>query len=149
MPLPETLDASKDPCALSERWVISPGIGEGLILLGEAFKFDPRLRTILRVSGTTLKIISGFRTIQEQLRLAQEGRPAAPPSLSTHTSCPATGVDLRIEGHMNPFGNAQDLEIWSIVGRMAEQFGMRWGGGSPIRSGIPSDFNHFDLGPRR
>lgn len=115
------------------------------------WKLDPRLaaaiaRVIFRGStaiGRTIRIISGFRSIQEQLELKRQGRPAADPNVSTHTMCPATGVDLSI-------GFAPTTTQKAILGRIAVEEGLRWGGGSAVdpETGIPSDWNHFDLGPR-
>lgn len=90
-----------------------------------------------------IQIISGFRTVAEQIELGRQGRPAADPSRSTHTTCPATGIDFRINGFVTTLMKAR-------FGTIAVMNGLRWGGGSPVdpSTGIPSDWNHVDLGPR-
>lgn len=104
-------------------------------------------RTIIEFdeeTRTPISIISGHRTDAEQNQLIKQGRPAAPVGASNHTSCPATAVDLRISGI--PV-NVQK----AILGRIAVFNGLRWGGGSPVdpETGIPSDWNHLDMGPRQ
>jgi len=87
-------------------------------------------------------VLSGFRTVKEQNELIRRGRPAANPLVSTHTTCPATGVDFRINGFVTRLMKAR-------FGRIVVLNGLRWGGGSPNDDvGIPSDWNHADLGPR-
>lgn len=119
------------PCQLADRWKIAVPLAARLVTLAGRIPF--------RIS-----IISGFRTVERQVELAEEGRPAADPDRSTHTSCPATGVDVW-----------PDVEPTDVVkarlGAEATVVGLRWGGGSPVdpETGIPSDWNHFDLGPRR
>ncbi len=89
-----------------------------------------------------VQIISGYRTAAEQHRLARKGRPAAPDSLSTHRSCPATGVDVSLG-----FGATRSMK--AIWGRIATLNGLRWGGGGEVDDGgIPLDFGHVDRGPR-
>lgn len=115
-------------------WRISPELALRLYLLDSAFR---------QSTGRELTIISGYRTCEEQMELAAAGRPAASCQRSTHVSCPATGADLRMDGLP-----AASLKL--ELGRLARLFGLRWGGGSPSdSSGIPSDWNHFDLGPRQ
>ncbi len=89
-----------------------------------------------------ISIISGYRTPETQEALRRAGRPTAHPDLSTHLSCPATGVDLW------PDVAVTDV-VKATLGATAVQIGFRWGGGSQVdENGIPSDWNHFDLGPR-
>ena len=162
MPLPRAVTADSDPCALSSEWKVDQRVTVLLVLLIRLMARDPRLIGIV----TGLRIISGFRTIAEQIELAQQGRPAADPQLSTHTTCPATGVDLRLNDHMDPENDIGDRGLWLAVGEIAESIGLRWGGGSAnatwwrpqdapriagtrVRDYYPSDFNHFDLGPRK
>lgn len=116
--------------ALAEQWRISCELAVRLHLLARALPFD-------------ISIISGYRTAEEQLELEAAGRPTAPDELSTHRSCPATGADLRV-------GVAVTDAVKATLGREAITVGLRWGGGSPIdpRTGIPSDWNHVDLGRR-
>lgn len=95
-------------------------------------------------TGHDLEVISGYRTPEAQKALAKRGRPAAPVPLSNHTICPARGADLRIVGAI------PSQEMKKEFGRAAEDAGLRWGGGSARDAdGIPSDWNHVDLGPRR
>ncbi len=89
-----------------------------------------------------VEIISGSRTRAEQTALGQRGRPATRDDLSTHRSCPATGVDVSL----GPFATRVQKAIW---GRIAVLNGLRWGGGGPVDSGgIPEDFGHVDRGRR-
>lgn len=128
MPLPEIVTGA-DPCRLASRWTISEPLARKLVLLADRLPFPVR-------------IISGHRSVELQRDLARQGRPAADPDRSTHTSCPATGADLWPSIAVTP-------AIKARVGREAVEVGLRWGGGSPVDSGgIPSDWNHFDLGPR-
>ena len=87
-------------------------------------------------------IISGYRTAAEQRDLERRGRPTAPDVVSTHRSCPATGVDISLG-----FGPTRvQKAIW---GRIVTLNGLRWGGGSLVDDGgIPLDWAHVDLGPR-
>ena len=88
------------------------------------------------------KIISGFRTEAEQAALGRAGRPTAPDALSTHRSCPATGVDVSL----GAFPTRVQKAIW---GRLAVMAGLRWGGGGRVDpGGIPVDWAHVDRGPR-
>lgn len=63
--------------------------------------------------------------------------------MSNHTSCPATAIDVSI-------GFAPTNVLKATLGRVGILAGLRWGGGSPVdrQTGIPSDWNHFDIGPR-
>jgi uncharacterized protein YcbK (DUF882 family) len=98
---------------------------------------------IERETGRQVRIISGYRTVAEQRGLERQGRPTADPGVSTHTSCPATGVDLSLG-----FGVTRAEK--ATFGRIVVMHGLRWGGGSPVDDvGIPSDWNHVDVGPRR
>lgn len=116
-------------CKLATDWLVRPDVMEKVAAMAQLLPFE-------------LAIISGFRTRARQLELIQEGRPAAHPDVSTHCSCPATGVDLRIIG-IQP-GNYEK----SLFGEAAVRAGLRWGGGSPAPDGIPTDWNHVDVGPR-
>lgn len=90
-----------------------------------------------------ISIISGFRSEAEQDALREAGRPTAPNDLSTHLSCPATGVDLRPQIAVTTLVKAR-------LGTEGVFSSLRWGGGSSVdaETGIPSDWQHFDLGPR-
>ena len=93
--------------------------------------------------GKAVWIVSGWRSAAEQARLSRQGRPTAADELSTHRSCPATGVDISLGFMPTNFMKA----IW---GRLTLVQGLRWGGGGPVHeSGIPVDWQHVDVGPRR
>jgi len=103
-----------------------------------------RLRRMQEGFPVTLKIISGQRTPEQQDALRDAGRPTAPNHLSTHLSCPlSTGADLTPSTGID---NGVILQF----GQAATSAGLRWGGGSPVDpdTGIPSDWNHVDTGPR-
>ncbi len=94
-------------------------------------------------TGRSVRIISGYRSAKEQEDLRRAGRPTALDQLSTHRSCPATGIDVTLGSLPTPVLKA----TW---GRNVVEVGLRWGGGSPVNStGIPSDWQHVDLGPRQ
>jgi len=93
---------------------------------------------------TPVWIISGWRTRAEQRALGRSGRPTAPDEVSTHRSCPATGVDVSLGGI--GFAPGVHKVIW---GRIVLMNGLRWGGGGPVdEKGLPLDYGHVDLGPR-
>ena len=93
-------------------------------------------------TSSDVTITSGFRTRAEQDALGRSGRPTAPDSLSTHRSCPATGVDISL-------GFAPTRTKKAIWGRIVVFNGLRWGGGGPVdEGGIPFDWQHIDRGPR-
>lgn len=106
-----------------------------------AFKIAALQIVFVWYEGILPEVISGYRTATAQAGLERAGRPAARDDLSTHRSDPATGVDLSL----GPFPTQQQK---ITLGRIAEAIGLRWGGGSPIVNGIPTDWNHFDVGPR-
>jgi len=119
-----------DPCVFASRWGISVGLAERLVNLSGRVEFPILMK-------------SGLRTEVEQDNLRRQGRPTADNDRSTHLSCPATGADLRV-------GIAVTNVVKARLGAEATRLGLRWGGGSPPDpdTGIPSDWNHFDLGPR-
>lgn len=131
-------DATHDAiCATSARWGIRPELVQLLVRMAGALEFG-------------VSITSGARTRAEQVALEEAGRPAAPFALSTHANededgCGrlATGVDLSTLVAPVPAVQAR-------LGAEATLVGLRWGGGSPVdpSTGIPSDWNHLDLGPR-
>jgi uncharacterized protein YcbK (DUF882 family) len=131
IPSPIPVPASHDQvCKLADKWLICPTLASRLCALAQVVHFR-------------LSIISGYRTREHQIRLREEGKPAAHPDLSTHCSCPATGADLRLDGiEPGPYEKA-------LLGEGCLKVGLRWGGGSPAPDGIPVDWNHVDLGPRR
>lgn len=132
MPEREPL-AGADPCELAARWRVDQDTLSRVVLSAGQF---------LQETGREIQIISGYRTTREQGRLARTGRPAAPDSLSTHRSCPATGVDISM-------GLGATRPMKATWGRIAVMNGLRWGGGGPVdEGGIPLDWGHVDRGPR-
>lgn len=114
---------------LADRWTISCDLAARLHLVAQLLPFG-------------ITIISGHRTPREQAELERQGRPTAPAQLSTHLSCPATGADIRFQVEAT-------IQRKRQFGAAAHAAGLRWGGGSAIGAdGIPSDWNHVDLGPR-
>jgi len=129
--IPQVVSPAMDPCVLVSRWGIAQELAQRLVTMAGVLEFP-------------ISIISGLRTPAQQIALGQSGRPAADLDKSTHLSCPATGVDLR------PAIAVTDV-VKARLGAEGTFAGLRWGGGSSPdpRTGIPSDWNHFDLGPRR
>ena len=125
-----------DFCDLAERWTVATDT------MGRVWQSarDYEVET----GGRRVYIISGFRSAEEQRRLSRQGRPTAPDALSTHRSCPATGVDISLGFLASEFMKA----TW---GRLAFINGLRWGGGGPVdpENLIPLDWRHVDRGPRR
>lgn len=134
MPLDREPLSGADPCELAERWRVRLDIMALAVTVADQFQ---------RETGLPLWIISGYRTHEEQDMLRLRGRPAAPEELSNHRACPALAVDVSINTLVTP-------AIKATLGRIATMNGMRWGGGSPVdpETGIPSDWNHLDIGPR-
>ena len=128
--LPEKIDPLVDPCWLVDRWLISWELANRLTRAASYLPFP-------------ISIISGYRSPQKQEALRREGRPTADVDRSTHTSCPATGADVWPS-------IAKTRVVQATLGEALVRAGLRWGGGSPVdpRTGIPSDWNHADLGPR-
>lgn len=132
--LREEVVTDSDFCELANRWRVRPDVMELVWKSAEQLEFE---------TGRTVWIISGFRTAAEQRALEKAGRPAAPDQISTHRSCPATGVDV----WLGPLPSNLLKVTW---GRITTFNGLRWGGGSPIdpETGIPEDWNHVDRGQR-
>jgi hypothetical protein len=138
MALPQLIEPQTDVCVLADRWKISIQLAVRLILLRSLAGRNPGFR------GTAgevprLFIISGYRDPERQAQICREappGRPCAHPDRSTHTSCPATGADLRIE--------SGPPDAWALLGTIwTRELGGRWGGEFET-----PDPNHFDLGAR-
>lgn len=132
MSLPQVIQShwgSKEECAMAARWLITRTLAHRLISMAGELPFD-------------IRIISGHRTEEEQNRLREAGRPTAPNDRSTHVRCPASGADI------TPLIASSD-RVKLEMGRAAVVSGLQWGGRSPIdnRTGIPSDWQHVDLGP--
>lgn len=123
-----------DFCDLANRWGVQAEVMRRLSIAAEEMYFETK---------RLVWIISGFRSAEEQMALRRSGRPASTDALSTHRSCPATGVDI----WLGPLPSRVLKVVW---GRIVVFNGLRWGGGSPIdpKTGIPKDWNHVDLGPR-
>lgn len=125
--------SGKDPCELAERWGVDPDVMTRLVISAEQFEAE---------TAQAVQIISGYRTAAEQKALGRSGRPTAPDELSTHRSCPATGVDVNL-------GTLPIVVQKHIWGRILMLNGLRWGGGSDLDDDlIPSDWQHLDRGPR-
>lgn len=123
-----------DPCALAQKWKVTLDTMERVALAAQDFAIE--------TGGKKVWIVSGWRSAAEQRRLSRQGRPTAPDALSTHRTCPATGVDISLGFMPTNFMKA----IW---GRITLVHGLRWGGGGPVlESGIPVDWPHVDRGPR-
>jgi len=121
-------------CALSEEWGVDPETMR--LVVKSAAEFEEETRR-------SVGIISGYRTASRQAHLGKQGRPTAPDRLSTHRSCPATGVDVTL-------GFLPTRVLKARWGSIVVFNGLRWGGGGPVDDGgIPIDWAHVDLGPRR
>lgn len=122
-------------CALAKRWGVAVDTMWRVFLSAEDFE--------LETGGRRVSIISGWRSRNEQRQLGRQGRPTAPDELSTHRSCPATGVDISLGVLPSNFMKA----TW---GRITLINGLRWGGGGAVDpdSLIPLDWPHVDRGPR-
>jgi len=129
--MPQVLDPCGNHCTLAARWGIDPSLALKLLAAASRLEFP-------------LYIISGSRSRSEQDALRASGRGAASEALSTHRTTPATGADLRV-------GTAATNFVKVRVGAEATIVGLRWGGGSAPdpETGIPTDWNHVDLGARR
>jgi len=134
MPEREILTNRSD-CEIARRWLVSLDTIKRARLAAQDFHTE---------TGRQVWIVSGFRTRTEQQRLSRQGRPTAPDDLSTHRSCPATGVDISLGVRPSNFLKA----TW---GRLTLVHGLRWGGGGAVDpdSFIPLDWQHVDVGPRR
>jgi len=121
-------------CDLAARW----GVDHQLIQRVQEAAVQFAAET-----GRDVWIISGHRTRGEQLQLQREGRPTAPDQLSTHRACPSQGIDISL----GPLPVRAMKWTW---GRIAILHGLRWGGGSRLdENGLPTDWQHVDMGPRQ
>lgn len=127
-------DEKATPDRLQLEWGIAAELACRLIRMAHVFQ-ERTTRELI--------IISGYRSCERQQELAAQGRPAAPCNVSNHTVCPARAVDLYIQG-----ASMAPRQLKLDFGDAALIAGLRWGGGSPLEDGIPSDWNHVDLGPR-
>lgn len=127
------LTPTSDPCILARRWKVSEDTMRRVVLSAQQYTAETAL---------PVDIISGFRTQAEQTALGRAGRPTARDDLSTHRSCPATGVDVSL----GLFPVVTQKWIW---GRIVRFNGLRWGGGGPVDdNAMPVDWQHVDVGPR-
>lgn len=131
MPEREVIGLS-DPCVLSNTWGVDADVMARVFRAAELYTNFTR---------SPVWIISGSRTRWEQMQLGRQGRPTAPDAVSTHRSCPATGVDVSL-------GTLPSREKKLFWGQMVESNGLRWGGGSAVVDGIPADWQHVDRGRR-
>lgn len=123
----------RDHCVLAQEWQVVPSVMRRVQLSAADFEQE---------TGREVRILSGYRTQHEQEELAREGRPTAPDNLSTHRTCPATGVDVSL-------GFLPTRVLKATWGRIAVMNGLRWGGGGNVDDGgIPIDWGHVDAGPR-
>lgn len=122
-----------DACTLrAEPWSLHPELAERLAGTLDQAETE---------TGISWRIISGYRSEQKQEELRRQGKPTAPPGCSTHTRCPSEGADVWP-------ATLPTRALKATFGRIAVEHGLRWGGGSPVDdAGIPSDWNHVDLGP--
>ena len=131
MPIAKLLTGNTDQaCELVMYWGITTELAHRLERLAMRLEFP-------------LSVISGYRSPAQQDDLRRQGRPTADNDKSTHLGCPATGVDVWP-------GVAVTRYVKARLGAEAGFSGLRWGGDSPVdpETGIPSDWNHLDLGPR-
>lgn len=134
MPEREFITDATD-CELAERWSVSLDTMRRVWMAARDYETE--------TGGRRVYIISGWRSRDEQRHLSRRGRPTAPDDVSTHRSCPSTGVDISLG--LLPSGFMKVL--W---GRITLAHGLRWGGGGPVdpESFIPVDWRHVDVGPR-
>lgn len=130
--MPDREPLEGDLCALAERWRVDFRVLAKVMVA--AAQFHQR-------TGRQVWIISGYRMAKEQSDLERAGRPTAPDALSTHRSCPATGIDVSL-------GAVPSRVMIAQWGELVILSGLRWGGGSEVKDGIPSDWGHVDGGPR-
>lgn len=135
MPIPQRIDPEAPGtavCDMADRWQIHYQLAWGLFSMSRMLPFG-------------ISIISGYRTPERQRELLNDpDATAAPVDRSTHTSCPATGADLR------PHVDVIDDQVKRAIGSAAQMVGLRWGGGARRVNGIPvgNEWRHVDLGPR-
>jgi len=127
--LPQRI-TEQNACDIATRWQLTVRVAEKLSCMAGRVPYG-------------LSIISGHRSNEKQDALRAEGRPAARNDRSNHTRCPATAADVWPSV-------AKTLQVQAALGEAAVVCGLRWGGGSPTdpQTGIPSDWNHVDEGPR-
>jgi len=131
--LGEGIVTEQELCTLAARWMVALDTIRRVWFAAQDFTAE---------TGTPVFLISGWRSRAQQRRLSRAGRPTAPDSLSTHRSCPATGVDVSLGVLPSNFQKAR----W---GHFTLVHGLRWGGGGEVfESGIPKDWGHVDTGPR-
>jgi len=145
--IPTQLLDTEAICAFAADWAIHEAL---------AFRLSAGAEFLSR-SGLYLNMQSGYRspTRQEELgRDAGPGDTVAPVDLSTHTTCPAVGADIGVDGFTKR--TAPKVIRWQVGSALRLQ-GLRWGGGGPEEDWeipemgtvrIPVDWNHFDLGSR-
>lgn len=127
-------DVTEKLCSFAAKWRISSDLARKLLELQAAI-------------APQLQIVSGYRTPSEQQALIDSGEQAAAVNVSTHCSCPATGADVQVIGWTK---RTAPLEVRRVFVGAARLVGLRVGGGSKAdpKTGLPTDWNHVDLGPR-
>lgn len=87
---------------------------------------------ILKLNGIQIEVVQGLRTFKEQETLYAQGRTKpgqivtqAKGGQSNHNYGLAVDVCPFIEG--KPQWNSP-IEIWATIGRLAESYGLEWGG---------------------
>ncbi len=125
-----------DPCVIARHWGVSLEVATRAVAAADLTA--PAI-------GRDVFIISGGRTEAQQDELRRRGRPTAPNDLSTHLSCPATGIDVSLG--RGSFGVVRLMKVrWGVNAFFS---GLRWGGGGAVDdAGVPIDWPHVDLGPR-
>lgn len=128
------IDVDELACSLGQDWGLSRELSFKLAAVMERWEEETRMG---------IHVLSGMRTRAEQEALIRAGAPAAPVELSTHTTCPSQGADLGFAAFVT-------TTMKGRFGLIVTENGLRWGGGSPVdpSTGIPSDWNHVDTGPR-
>ena len=145
--IPQAIFPDTDPCNLVERWGIAHELADRIVSMSRVWTNRFGLGSLL--------IISGARSQETQAALERAGRPTAPFSRSTHADhnnagCPraATGADLWPANYAALPPTVQNT-VRGLFVTLAEASGLRVGGGSgPDAIGLPTDWNHVDLGPR-
>lgn len=125
--LPEAIHG--DACSLAGRWILSPILAGGLVLLERRAQERFASRSL---SWPGLWIISGQRSLADQARL----NPNVKDSL--HVRCPALAADLRV-GSLAGFPRDALLDF---AGGLWMAMGFRWGG---LFRDFPNRA-HFDIG---
>ena len=140
MPIPQTIPpnpTTEHLCSIAQRWGITYSLAVSLATMAGQLPFG-------------IQIISGSRTKASQDELTRQGRPTAAWDRTTHADAEPDGcLRLATGADLMPLVAAVPM-VKAHLGTAAVFSGLRWGGGSSIdpETGIPSDWNHVDQGPR-